>query len=83
MGIRYNFLLGNIMNQIQDISRKGFHKFVRDISYNVDYCRFLIKFYKILNTFKKLQNVDLPIRYFKANYVIIKDIYKDNPKEWK
>ena len=83
MGIRYNFLLGNILKQIQDGGRKKFYDFVEDISYNADYCRFLVKFYKLLNMYNKLQNINLPIRYFKTNYTIIKDICQDNQAEWK
>lgn len=83
VGVRYSFLLGNILSQIYNKGIKDFHEFIKDISYNADYCRFLVKFYKLLNMYGKLQNTDLPIRFFKTNYIIIKDICKGDEAKWK
>ena len=83
VGIRYNFLLGDILYQIQNDNKKMYRDFVKNIDYNADYCRFLIKFYKLLSVYKKLQHINLPLRYFKTNYFIIKDICKENQEEWK
>ena len=64
------------------IGTKDFIQFLADTGENYDYCTFLIKFYKLLQKYKNLQNCKLPVRFFKAKFAVVKEVCMDNAKDW-
>jgi len=64
------------------IGAKNFIKFLNDMNENYDYAMFLIKLYKLVKKYKNLHRCKLPVRFFKANYTIIKQICQNNSKDW-
>ena len=64
------------------IGVKNFYDFCRDTGENHDYSLFLIRLYKLMQKYKKLQCCRLPVRFFKAKLAVVKEVCVNNPKDW-
>ena len=71
-----------LMNHKNAIGVKNFYDFCSDAGENHDYALFLIRFYKLMQKYKKLQCCRLPVRFFRSKFTVIKEICCNNPKDW-
>ena len=66
----------------ESIKVKNFYDYCSNTGENYDYCLFLIRLYKLLQKYKKLQSCRLPVRFFRSKFTIIKEICCNNPTDW-
>ena len=66
----------------RSIGVKNFITFLKDTGENYDYSTFLIKLFKLAEKYKQLKCCKLPVRFFKSKFALVKEICKNNPKDW-
>ena len=64
------------------IGVKNFITFLEDTNENYDYTSFLIRLYKLVEKYKGLRCCKLSVRFLKSKFVIIKEICRNNAKDW-
>ena len=81
--LEYAVAQGNIFASVKKDGRKEYSKFIKDVNFTISYANFLINLAKLINKYKILGKCNLPIRFFKQNFALIKDICKENKDDWK
>ena len=82
--LRYSFEQGRHLSFVkQNNDAKSYKVFVEKVGLSLDYSNFLIKLYKFICNFKVLYDCILPVRFFKKNFVIIKQVCLESPEERK
>ena len=71
-----------LSNHKKSIGAKNFYEFCSNTNENHDYSLFLIRLYKLLEKYKKLQCCRLAVRFFRSKFTIIKEICNNNPEDW-
>ena len=71
-----------LLNHKDSIGVTNFFKYCSDTKENHDYALFLIRLYKLLDKYKKLQCCKLSVRFFRSRFTVIKEICINNPADW-
>ena len=66
----------------ESIGAKQFYDFCSDAKENFDYALFLIRFYKLMQKYKKLQCCRMAVRFFRSKFTVIKEVCINNLADW-
>ena len=77
--VYFSCLQGQVLQRLKDISGKNMTKLLKTTSHSRGQAYFLINFFVLVEKNNKLMYSNLPIRFFKSNFRIIKSICDEEP----
>ena len=77
--VYFSCLQGQVLKRLKDISGKNMTELLKTTSHSRGQAYFLINFFVLVGKNNKLMYSNLPIRFFKSNFSIIKSICDEEP----
>ena len=77
--VYFSCLQGQVLKRLKDISGKNMTELLKTTSHSRGQAYFLINFFVLVEKNNKLMYSNLPIRFFKSNFGIIKSICDEEP----